>query len=84
MAKNVKRRRVRSKGTGEHLEKLIAENPKMIMWLILLLIGLLIGYMIQANEAKESFTVMASLILTIVGGIGFFKSVFEVYNKKYR
>ena len=84
MAKKIKRRVAHKRGTGAHLEKLIADNPKMILWLILLLIGLLIGYMIQANEVKEGFTVLASLILTIVGGIGFFKSAFEVYNKKYR
>lgn len=71
-------RRVHKK---DGLEKLISDHPQIVIWLILMLLGLLVGYKILADGQQDSTAIYIPITLTIIGAVGFFGSAFSAFSR---
>lgn len=63
------------------LEKLISDHPQTVIWLVLMLLGLLVGYKILAEGQQDNSAMYIPIALTVVGAVGFFGSTVSAFSK---
>ena len=58
-----------------NLEDTISKNPRLVLYLISVLVGLLFGYMFESEGKINSPLVLIPVILVIPASIGIFREV---------
>ncbi|MBI2310061.1 hypothetical protein HYU89_04125 [Candidatus Collierbacteria bacterium] len=65
------------------IEKIVSENPKLALYFIMVIFGLMVGYMSEA-EGQGNISPMAVVVVSILvfpGAVGIF---YELYKKLKR
>lgn len=74
-------RRVNRVHKREGLEKLVSEYPHIALWLIIMLLGLVVGYKILPEAESNSPVMYIPIILIVIGTVGFFGSTVSALSK---